>query len=109
MQAAEVVQAIASGEFDGDIGVISEAIADRKKSLKGLAAAQVGAELVAGDRVRLQDDAPLRPKYILSVELEVEKVNQTTATVKVVNEGDLPPNSKWRFGFRAPLAYLEKI
>lgn len=78
--AHEVIDAIQRGRVDDDIRQILQTINDRIKIVARIKMAS----LVPGDRVRFTDAT--RPVYLRGAEAVVEKVNQSSVTVRMAED-----------------------
>ena len=66
-----------------ELHALTDHVIRRAKSLKQQVGAEIAMTLRAGTKVRISQNAALRPRYILGTEAEVQKINQTTATIKL--------------------------
>jgi hypothetical protein len=95
----EIIHSILDGDNDGEFDEIIQAIKVRRKSMD--AGKVLG--LRVGDRVRF--NSRTRPQYLVGVEGEVVKKNQTSVTVK-------PDEALGRFSgdpIRCPVGLVDKI
>lgn len=86
------------GKHDAELDGIITAVRSRQKAL---AAANVAA-VTKGDTVVLSDD--IRPRYLAGQHATVERVNQTTMTLRLTD-----PTTGRRFGsgpFRCPVTLI---
>lgn len=99
MTTNEIIHSILDGDNDGEFDEIIQAIKVRRKSMD--AGKVLG--LRVGDRVRF--NSRTRPQYLVGVEGEVVKKNQTSVTVK-------PDEALGRFSgdpIRCPVGLVDKI
>jgi hypothetical protein len=95
----EIIHSILDGDNDGEFDEIIQAIKVRRKSMD--AGKVLG--LRVGDRVRF--NSRTRPQYLVGVEGEVVKKNQTSVTVK-------PDEALGRFSgdpIRCPVGLVDKV
>lgn len=99
MTTNEIIHSILDGDNDGEFDEIIQAIKVRRKSMD--AGKVLG--LRVGDRVRF--NSRTRPQYLVGVEGEVVKKNQTSVTVK-------PDEALGRFSgdpIRCPVGLVDKV
>lgn len=99
MTTNEIIHSILDGDNDDDFDEIVQAIKVRRKNMD----ARKVAELHVHDRVRFNSHT--RPKYLIGVEGEVVKKNETSVTVK-------PDEALGRFSgdpIRCPVGLVDKV
>lgn len=99
---------ILDGGHDATLDELERAVKARKKAIRAAEGQAMGAMLAKGDVVQIKDGSPIRPKYLIGVPMEVEKVNQKTASVHVVDPEALP-SKRYAYGIRVPLDTLEQV
>lgn len=95
MLSTPIIHAINSGKIDADLSQISEAVKQRRKAIER----QFSATLAPGQIITLNDR--IRPKRLVGKQAKIVKVNQTTASVKLVE-----PDHRYRGEVRCPLCYI---
>jgi hypothetical protein len=75
IDASEILQ----GEYDNDLERIETACRQRRKLLRGAAAAVTMASVNVGDTVRIKD---IRPKYLIGATAEVTRKRRTKLEIK---------------------------
>jgi hypothetical protein len=95
---------------EDDLMVLYDAVRDHIKESRRRASMMMAAKIRRGAKVRISPESNLRPAYLLGTEGIVEKINQTTATIRLdkVYAGS---NSRFRTGqsIRCPLNALELV
>jgi hypothetical protein len=82
---------------------IQQAVKQRKE----IVMSRVISSLTKGDKVRFNDK--IRPKYLVGLEATVEKINQKTVGVKVI-DNDKTAARKFGYGVvRCPISLIESI
>lgn len=94
----EVALDILNGGHDGSLDELANAIKNRRKLLAG----RIRFSLHQGDRVKVVGD--LRPRYLIGLTGTIERVNQTTVTMKF---DDPDAARRYSAGVRMPLEYVE--
>lgn len=102
MTTEEIIQAIVGGDVDDDLRSIAQACKDRQKA----AASTLRYVLKVGDKVAFNSN--IRPAYLQGLKAVVRKVNQTTATVDVV-EADRYRARRYATGVRCPFTLLDRV
>jgi hypothetical protein len=75
IDASEILQ----GEYDSDLEQIEMACRQRRKLLRGAAAAVTMAAVNVGDTIRIKD---IRPKYLIGVTAEVTRKRRSKLEIK---------------------------
>lgn len=74
--------AVRQQELDADdLRALNEHMHGHLEAMKQQANAAVALQVRAGSKVKIADDAPLSPKYILGTEAEVVRVNKANAVI----------------------------
>lgn len=74
--------AVRQQELDADdLRALNEHMHGHLQEMKRQACAAVAMQIRAGSKVKIADDAPLSPKYILGTEAEVVRVKKTNAVI----------------------------
>lgn len=99
----DLVTLILDGAADKHLEAIIDAIHDRRKSLSD----RKIYELARGDTITFNNK--VRPKYLQGLLAEIEKVNKTTVTVKIVEEDKYSARRYGYGAFRTPVSLVEKV
>lgn len=103
----ELSDEINSGEHDDHLDFLEFAIKTRRNTLAIAGEEELLASLEEGDLVKLRMDAPIGPKYLLGILLEVKEVHRTRISCDVANPG-LLPSQRFASGILVPAKHLEK-
>jgi hypothetical protein len=98
---------------DRGLLMISNHVHDLRQDLRRQKGREIASEICSGTKVRIRQDAPLRPHYILGTEATVVSVNRTTATIKLGDVPTPPAGGRSRFFtgqmIRCPLDAIELV
>lgn len=100
---SELVFNILDGNMDDSLEAITNAIYERRQSLRNRKILL----LKRNDKVRFNNS--VRPKYLQGLVGEIQKVNRTTVTVKIIEEDKIKARRYGYGSFRTPVSLVEKV
>lgn len=99
---SDILRSISLGDYDDHLESIHDAVRERRRARIAAVTAEVTADIIVGDRVRLT--AETRPRYMIGAEGVVTKVNGASFRVKLDD-----PTSRFGAEPRVPRSLIEKV